>query len=234
MIVKILSCLYCEQEMESITSKKRFCSDKCRVYYNRENRHYNGGFVYCLKNPLENNKVFYIGKTTSSLNKRLKEHVNNSKLNKSKEKDSIIKLILDAKQNVIIEEIEFVDNISILDERERYWIKEFSEKGLSNKILNTKKGKSNPIGVRFDLDKLEMIQKEQNLTSVQQVVNYLMDNYNSNHHLTKTILITPWGNISPNSGFKPENDTTTIEKKKMPPEGLKGIDLVIWKAENWK
>ena len=37
--------------------------------------------------------------------------------------------------------------------------------------------KSKPIGVRFDLDKLDMIQKEQNLTSVQQVVNYLMDNY---------------------------------------------------------
>lgn len=37
--------------------------------------------------------------------------------------------------------------------------------------------KSKPIGVRFDLDKLDIIQKEQNLTSVQQVVNYLMDNY---------------------------------------------------------
>ena len=37
--------------------------------------------------------------------------------------------------------------------------------------------KSKPIGVRFDLYKLDMIQKEQNLTSVQQVVNYLMDNY---------------------------------------------------------
>ena len=39
--------------------------------------------------------------------------------------------------------------------------------------------KSKPIGVRFDLDKLDMIQKEQNLTSVQQVVNYLMENYGS-------------------------------------------------------
>jgi hypothetical protein len=37
--------------------------------------------------------------------------------------------------------------------------------------------KSKPIGVRFDLDKLDMIQKEQNLTSAQAVVNYLMDNY---------------------------------------------------------
>lgn len=39
--------------------------------------------------------------------------------------------------------------------------------------------KSKPIGVRFDLDKLDIIQKEQNLTSVQQVLNYLMDNYGS-------------------------------------------------------
>ena len=39
--------------------------------------------------------------------------------------------------------------------------------------------KSKPIGVRFDLDKLDIIQKDQNLTSVQQVVNYLMDNYGS-------------------------------------------------------
>ena len=37
--------------------------------------------------------------------------------------------------------------------------------------------KSKPIGVRFDLDKLEIIQKEKNLTSSQQVLNYLMDNY---------------------------------------------------------
>jgi len=37
--------------------------------------------------------------------------------------------------------------------------------------------KSKPIGVRFDLDKLDIIQKEQNLTSVQQVVNFFMDNY---------------------------------------------------------
>lgn len=45
--------------------------------------------------------------------------------------------------------------------------------------INLIMAKSKPIGVRFDLDKLDMIQKEQNLTSVQQVVNYLMDNYGS-------------------------------------------------------
>jgi len=35
MIEKIKNCLYCGKEMESITAKKRFCSTKCRVYYNR-------------------------------------------------------------------------------------------------------------------------------------------------------------------------------------------------------
>jgi hypothetical protein len=221
MKIKTLTCLYCEQEMESITLKKRFCSDKCRVYYNRQNRHYNGGFVYCLKNPLNENKIFYIGKTINSLNKRLREHVNNSKFNKSKEKDSIINLIINANKKVIIEELEFVENIAILDERERYWIREFSENGISNKFFNTKKGKSNPIGVRFDLDQLEIIQKEQNLTSVQQVINYLMNNYFKPE--PKTVLMTPWGNIGPNLEFKPENgvhnSVTEKEDKKEPKEG---------------
>ena len=36
--------------------------------------------------------------------------------------------------------------------------------------------KSNPIGVRFDLDKLELIKKQQKLSSPQSVLNYLMDN----------------------------------------------------------
>ena len=83
--------------------------------------------------------------------------------------------------------------------------------------------KSNPIGVRFDLEKLDMIQKEQNLTSAQQVVNYLMDNYGK-------------------SASKSENKNKNIEsviKAKIKeesevPAGLKGIDLIIWKIENKK
>jgi hypothetical protein len=83
--------------------------------------------------------------------------------------------------------------------------------------------KSNPIGVRFDLYKLEMIQKEQNLTSVQQVVNYLMDNYGksaSNLEDVRKLVQIP----------------VQSEKKPIlePPSHLTGIDLVIWKAENGK
>jgi hypothetical protein len=36
MIKKKENCEYCGEKMESKTAKKRFCSEKCRVYYNRE------------------------------------------------------------------------------------------------------------------------------------------------------------------------------------------------------
>jgi hypothetical protein len=29
-------CIYCGERMESQTSKKKFCSDKCRVYFHRK------------------------------------------------------------------------------------------------------------------------------------------------------------------------------------------------------
>ena len=96
--------------------------------------------------------------------------------------------------------------------------------------------KSNPIGVRFDLYKLDMIQKEQNLTSVQQVVNYLMDNYGPK----ETKRGAPFKNMPPydTGGPKPEVSSKLeqipTETQKTPPKGLKGIDLTIWKSENWK
>lgn len=96
--------------------------------------------------------------------------------------------------------------------------------------------KSKPIGVRLDLDKLNMIQKEQNLTSVQQVVNFLMDNYGSKEAKRGA----PFKNMPPydleasNLADNVKVVETSAENKKTPPIGLKGIDLTIWKAENWK
>jgi hypothetical protein len=96
--------------------------------------------------------------------------------------------------------------------------------------------KSKPIGVRFDLEKLEMIQKEQNLTSAQSVLNYLMDNYGK----TETKRGAPFKNMPPygtgasNLGDMLANGIITAENHKTPPKGLKGIDLIIWKSENCK
>ena len=96
--------------------------------------------------------------------------------------------------------------------------------------------KSKPIGVRFDLYKLDMIQKEQNLTSVQQVVNYFINNYVSKEIKRRA----PFKNMPPYDTDAPKLEVSSkleqipTEPKKTPPNGLKGIDLVIWKSENWK
>lgn len=83
--------------------------------------------------------------------------------------------------------------------------------------------KSKPIGVRFDLQKLYMIQKEQKLTSAQQVLNYLMDNY---------------GKSASKSEDVHKNVQIPVQVKEKPnlepPSHLTGIDLIIWKAENQK
>ena len=110
--------------------------------------------------------------------------------------------------------------------------------------------KSKPIGVRFDLYKLDMIQKEQNLTSVQQVVNYLMDNYEKTlmpelRHADGTY--GTWGTsgngeVKRGAPFKnmPPYHTEAPNLEEIanylptPPENLKGLDLAIWKSENWK
>jgi predicted nucleic acid-binding Zn ribbon protein len=38
MIKKIENCIYCGEKMESITAKKKYCSAKCWLYFNRERK----------------------------------------------------------------------------------------------------------------------------------------------------------------------------------------------------
>jgi len=91
--------------------------------------------------------------------------------------------------------------------------------------------KSKPIGVRFDLEKLDMIQKEQKLTSIQQVVNYLMDSYQSistQKTLLEIIDTTGEPNILANNFNK---------KKNIKPEMPKGLSIeerIKWLEENGK
>jgi hypothetical protein len=107
--------------------------------------------------------------------------------------------------------------------------------------------KSKPIGVRFDLEKLELIQKEQNLTSMQSVLDYLMDFYLAHSQSDKIIAeldkiktkrgapfknMPPYDRNSPKSEVSSKLEQILVENHKTPPKGLKGIDLVIWKSEN--
>lgn len=91
--------------------------------------------------------------------------------------------------------------------------------------------KSNPIGVRFDLEKLDMIQKEQKLTSVQQVVNYLMDNYQSISTQKKLLEIIDTNgepNILANLSIR------EVDNKKQMPKGLSIEERIKWLEENEK
>jgi hypothetical protein len=103
--------------------------------------------------------------------------------------------------------------------------------------------KSKPIGVRFDLEKLELIQKEQNLASPQAVVNYFLDGYKSisfdfgvPNVLAKRGApfknMPPYDKNSPKSEVSSKLEQILVENHKTPPKGLKGIDLIIWKSEN--
>jgi hypothetical protein len=99
------------------------------------------------------------------------------------------------------------------------------------------------------LEKLEIIQKEQNLTSMQSVLNYLMDFYLAHSQSDKIISeldkiktkrgapfknMPPYDRNSPNLVVSSKLEQVLVENHKTPPKGLKGIDLVIWKSENWK
>ena len=96
--------------------------------------------------------------------------------------------------------------------------------------------KSKPIGVRFDLEKLELIQKEQNLKSPQAVLNYLMDNYGHGQLKRGAPFknMPPYDRNSPKSEVSSKLEQIPVENHKTPPNGLKGLDLAIWKSENWK
>lgn len=87
--------------------------------------------------------------------------------------------------------------------------------------------KSKPIGVRFDLEKLELIQKEQNLKSPQAVLNYFMDNY---------------GKIASNLADNPkiievfaktkEVLKSTKNSNKEMPLGLSSVEQIQWRIDN--
>lgn len=90
--------------------------------------------------------------------------------------------------------------------------------------------KSKPIGVRFDLEKLELIQKEQNLSTSQAVVNFLMGSYGEIRQI-KDVFDTD-NAVYKNFYKKPANKLKNGNTE--PPAGLTGINLAIWKSENWK
>lgn len=84
-------------------------------------------YIYCITNLINNKR--YVGKTTLSIQERFKEHCIDSKkvrCNKRPLYDAMNKYGV---ENFIIEELEQVEDESILSEREIYWINELQTYG---------------------------------------------------------------------------------------------------------
>lgn len=93
--------------------------------------------IYCITNVINNKR--YVGKTTQTLEERFKEHCKDSfrdRCNKRPLYDAMNKYGI---ENFIIEELEYVNDISTLNEREIYWIQELQTYG-SNGYNATKGG----------------------------------------------------------------------------------------------
>ena len=103
--------------------------------------------------------------------------------------------------------------------------------------------KSKPIGVRFDENVVKRIQeKYPQFETHQSILNFLMDiylPYENMKELTRYQLITnmkrgaPFKNMPPYHTEAPNLEEIANYLPK-PPENLKGLDLAIWKSENWK
>jgi hypothetical protein len=89
--------------------------------------------VYCLIDP-ETNEIKYIGITSRSLNKRLKEHIQKSKF-KQTHKDCWIKKLLDKNH---IPKIEFLDEVDDYKFWEPYYISLYKSWGF--KLVNSTNG----------------------------------------------------------------------------------------------
>lgn len=55
MIKKTENCIYCGEKMESITAKKKYCSAKCKLYFNREKNIIKRGPPFKNMPPYEEN-----------------------------------------------------------------------------------------------------------------------------------------------------------------------------------
>src|SRR5688500_9464168 len=88
------------------------------------------------------------------------------------------------------------------------------------------KEKNKPVPVRFDLKLLELLKEEEKIDTPQKALNFLSAFWENNrpatndpvNELKKLQPVTP--------AVKAAKDETSAQ-----PSGLKGIDLLIWKAE---
>ena len=95
------------------------------------------GYIYCITNLLNSKR--YVGKTLQSIQERFKEHCRDSYKERCERRPLYDAMNKYGVENFIVEELEVVEDDTLLDEKEIYWIQELQTYG-SNGYNATKGG----------------------------------------------------------------------------------------------
>ena len=82
------------------------------------------GYIYCITNLI--NRKQYVGKTTNTIEERFKEHCRDSRKERCNRRPLYDAMNKYGIENFKIEELEQVDDPTLLSSKEKYWIKELN------------------------------------------------------------------------------------------------------------
>ena len=85
------------------------------------------GYIYSITNLINNKR--YIGKTTTTIEERYKEHCSDAQKDRCEKRPLYSAIHKYGIENFIIEEIEYIEDNSLLAEREIFWINELQTYG---------------------------------------------------------------------------------------------------------
>lgn len=81
--------------------------------------------IYCLKNPIDRNRIFYVGRTTQPLKFRLYGHISRPSNCRMRE---ILKSINQAGRKPSIHLLEVCEGYLVPMLMERYWVKHYNKR----------------------------------------------------------------------------------------------------------
>ena len=94
------------------------------------------GYIYCITNLINGKQ--YVGKTTNTIEERFKEHCRDSRKERCNKRPLYDAMNKYGVENFKIEELEQIDDPTLLSDREKYWIKELNTWGRTG--YNASKG----------------------------------------------------------------------------------------------
>lgn len=91
------------------------------------------GYIYCITNLINGKQ--YVGKTTSTIEERFKEHCSDSRKERCNKRPLYDAMNKYGVENFKIEELEQIDDPTLLSDREKYWIKELNTGDILDTML---------------------------------------------------------------------------------------------------